>query len=162
MEVLTREHVGKYKEKVKAALVDYMAMPASERSSGAIRAMLEGWMLLDEIEPKLCGCGEFTQADAEKWVAAMRNTDGSTGAHWDMEQTSALAEGAGVDGEIVSPWCWWAAVNMVYSDYYAVAAQFGVAAPEFFAELAKAFLFDEDGPGAGAKMGAYYCGVVNG
>ena len=81
MEMLTRDHVKAYKDKIKGALVEYMAMPASERSSGAIRAMLEGWMLLDEVEPSLCGCGDFTQADAEKWAQHMRNTDGSTGAH---------------------------------------------------------------------------------
>ena len=42
MEMLTRDHVKAYKDKIKGALVEYMAMPASERSSGAIRAMLEG------------------------------------------------------------------------------------------------------------------------
>ena len=38
MEMLTRDHVKAYKDKIKGALVEYMAMPASERSSGAIRA----------------------------------------------------------------------------------------------------------------------------
>ena len=152
MEMLTRDHVKAYKDKIKGALVEYMAMPASERSSGAIRAMLEGWMLLDEVEPSLCGCGDFTQADAEKWAQHMRNTDGSTGAHWSI----------GVSRDEVSPWCWWIAVNMMYSDYYGVASHFGVATPEFFAELARAFLLDEDGPGPKPKMSAYYCGIVKG
>ena len=31
---------------------------------------------------------------------------------------------------------------------------------EFFAELARAFLLDEDGPGPKPKMSAYYCGIV--
>lgn len=162
MEMLTRDHVKAYKDKIKGALVEYMAMPASERSSGAIRAMLEGWMLLDEVEPSLCGCGEFTKADAEKWAQHMRNTDGSTGAHWSMEQTTSLAESLGVSRDEVSPWCWWVAVNMMYSDYYGVASHFGVATPEFFAELARAFLLDEDGPGPKPKMAAYYCGIVKG
>ena len=99
--MLTRDHVKAYKDKIKGALVEYMAMPASERSSGAIRVMLEGWMLLDEVEPSLCGCGDFTKADAEKWAQHMRNTDGSTGAHWSMEQTSSLAESLGVTAEFV-------------------------------------------------------------
>ena len=67
-----------------------------------------------------------------------------------------------VSRETISPWCWWIAVNMMYSDYYGVASQFGVATPEFFAELAKAFLLDEDGPGPKPKMSAYYCGIVKG
>lgn len=37
-----------------------------------------------------------------------------------------------------------------------------VATPEFFAELARAFLLDEDGPGPKPKMSAYYCGIVKG
>ena len=87
---------------------------------------------------------------------------GSTGAHWSMEQTSSLAESLGVSRDGVSPWCWWIAVNMMYSDYYGVASHFGVATPEFFAELARAFLLDEDGPGPKPKMSAYYCGIVKG
>jgi hypothetical protein len=51
---------------------------------------------------------------------------------------------------------------MMYSDYYGVASHFGVATPEFFAELARAFLLDEDGPGPKPKMSAYYCGIVKG
>ena len=92
----------------------------------------------------------------------MRNTDGSTGAHWSMEQTTSLAESLGVSRDEVSPWCWWIAVNMMYSDYFGVASHFGVATPEFFAELARAFLLDEDGPGPKPKMSAYYCGIVKG
>ena len=107
-------------------------------------------------------CGEFTREQAEQWAQHMRNTDGSTGAHWSMEQTTSLAESLGVSRDEVSPWCWWIAVNMMYSDYYGVASHFGVATPEFFAELARAFLLDEDGPGPKPKMSAYYCGIVKG
>lgn len=42
-----------------------------------------------------------------------------------------------VSRETISPWCWWIAVNMMYSDYYGVASHFGVATPEFFAEFAR-------------------------
>ena len=45
---------------------------------------------------------------------------------------------------------------------FGVASHFGVATPEFFAELARAFLLDEDGPGPKPKMSAYYCGIVKG
>ena len=47
-------------------------------------------------------------------------------------------------------------MNMMYSDYYDVARKFGVNAPEFYAELARAFLMDKDGPGPEEKLCAYY------
>ena len=119
------------------------------------------WECLTMLKAAEAGtCGEFTKVDAEQWAQHMRNTDGSTGAHWSMEQTTSLAESLGVSRDEVSPWCWWIAVNMMYSDYYGVASHFGVATPEFFAELARAFLLDEDGPGPKPKMSAYYCGIV--
>lgn len=159
--ILTKEHLAKYREKLEDGIADYMSMPASERNANAVRAMLEGWLMIDDVEPKLCGCSDLTREATEQWVAAMRNSDGSHGEHWPIDQTTALAENLGVElGEKISPWCWWAAVNMMYSDYYAVASQFGVATPEVFAALARAFLQDEDGPGAKEKLAAYYCGIV--
>ena len=76
------------------------------------------------------GVSTMTQADAEAGAAHMVNEDGTTGVHWPMDQTSA------------------------------VAMRYGVSTAEFFAELAKAFLFDKDGPGPKEKLSAYYFGVV--
>lgn len=157
--ILTKEHLSKYREKLEDGIAEYMSMPASERNANAVRAMLEGWLMIDDVEPKLCGCAELDKTTAESWAHAMKNEDGTTGAHWTTEQTASLAESLGVS-EKVSPWCWWVTVNMMFSDYYGVASHFGVATPEFFAALAKAFLFDEDGPGAKEKLTAYYCGIV--
>lgn len=160
--ILTHEHLEKYREKLERGIAEYMSNPASERNANAVRAMFEGWAMLDELEGKLCGCATLDRATAEEWARAMQNEDGTTGAHWTMEQTASLAESLGVKAEEVSPWCWWAAVNMIYSDYYGVASHFGVATPEFFAALAKAFLEDRDGPGAAEKLSAYYCAIVKG
>lgn len=161
--ILTREHIAKYREKLEDGIAEYMSMPASERNANAVRAMLEGWLMMDEVEPKLCGCADLTREAVEKWANAMRNSDGSAGAHWTLEQTTSLAESLGVElDEKLSPWCWWVTVNMIYSDYYDVASRFGVATPEFFAALARAFLLDEDGPGPVEKLSAYYCGIVKG
>ena len=41
-----------------------------------------------------------------------------------------------------------------------VAAKYGLDRPEFYADLAKAFLMDKDAGGAEAKMAGYYHGVV--
>lgn len=49
---------------------------------------------------------------------------------------------------------------MMYSDYYGVAAKYGIDRPEFYDDLAKAFLMDKDAGGAEAKMAEYYHGIV--
>ena len=100
---------------------------------------------------------EFTREDAEKWVMHMENEDGTTGARWTMEQTDAVANITGVN---VKPCIWHTAMNMMYSDYYSVAAKYGLDRPEFYADLAKAFLMDKDSGGAEEKMAGYYHGIV--
>ena len=52
-------------------------------------------------------------------------------------------------------------MNMMYSDYSGVAEKYGVSIAEFYADMARAFLMDKDGPGAKEKLGAYYHGIVN-
>ena len=99
---------------------------------------------------------EFTEDDAKAWTASMKNADGSTGPHWTMEQTTAVAESMGIQAPVVPRWAWGVAMNMKYSDYSQVAVEFGLNRPEFYAALAKAFLLDKDGPGPEQKLMAYY------
>lgn len=99
---------------------------------------------------------EFTEADAKAWTARMKNADGTTGPHWTMEQTTAVAESMGIQAPVVPRWAWGVTMNMMYSDYYPVAVEFGLNRPEFYAALAKAFLLDKDGPGPEQKLMAYY------
>ena len=99
----------------------------------------------------------FTEDDAKAWTAKMENEDGTTGPHWTMGQTDAVANVAGVHEKSC---VWWAAMNMMYSDYYGVAAKYGLDRPEFYADLAKAFLMDKDAGGPEEKMAGYYHGVV--
>lgn len=103
---------------------------------------------------------DFTKAEAEKWAAGLENADGTTGPHWPIEQTSALADSMGISPEQVPPWCWWIAVNMMYADYSEVALHYGIKTVGFFGEMAQAFLFDKDGPGFRDKLAAYYFGIV--
>ena len=100
---------------------------------------------------------EFTEDDAKAWTARMENEDGTTGPHWSMGQTDAVANITGVS---VKSCVWWAAMNMMYSDYYSVAAKYGLDRPEFYADLAKAFLMDKDAGGPEEKMAGYYHGIV--
>ena len=95
----------------------------------------------------------FTEDDAKAWTAKMENEGGTTGPHWSMGQTDAVANITGVH---VKSCVWWAAMNMMYSDYYDVARKFGVNVPEFYAELARAFLMDKDGPEPTKKLMEYY------
>lgn len=99
----------------------------------------------------------FDRETAMQWAANMQNADGTTGPHWTMGQTDAVANITGVN---VKPCTWWTAMNMMYSDYYSVAAKYGLDRPEFYADLAKAFLMDKDAGGAEAKMAEYYHGIV--
>ena len=101
----------------------------------------------------------FTREDAMRWAEHMQNADGTTGPHWTMDQTSAVADASGIPHDI-SRWAWGVTMNMMYSDYYDVARKFGVNVPEFYAELARAFLMDKDGPGPEEKLCAYYRCIV--
>ena len=95
-----------------------------------------------------------------QWAERMQNADGSTGPHWTMEQTTAVAESMGIQAPVVPHWAWGVTMNMMYSDYYPVAVEFGLNRPEFYAALAKAFLIDKDGPGPERKLMKYYEHVV--
>ncbi len=162
MGAMTKEALLQYKDKLEQGILEYMRMPPSDRSASGVRGMLECWTMVDAAEQSMCGgsASEMTKADAEAWVSHMANEDGSTGQHWLIEQTSAVAESMGITWEHLTPWCWWAAMNMMYSDYCEVAMRYGIATPEFFADMAKAFLFDKDGPGPREKLAAYYHGIV--
>lgn len=53
------------------------------------------------------------------------------------------------------------AMNMVYSDYCKVAKKYGVDTPEFYADMAKAFLRDKDFDGKPEeKLYLYYKSIV--
>lgn len=158
METL-HDQLKNYIPKLEKSIISYMgSTPPTPNSAQGITAMVTCLELLKNAMSSTCA--EFDRDTAEKWAAELRNTDGTSGAHWSVDQTTAVAEDLGVAWDKVTPWCWWIAMNMVYSDYYGVAAHFGVATPEFFGELARAFLFDEDAPPAKEKLAAYYCGIV--
>ena len=83
----------------------------------------------------------------------MENEDGTTGPHWTMGQTDAVANITGVN---VKPCVWWAVLNAMYSDHYNTAIKYGLDRPEFYADLARDFIYDKDGGGAENKTAKYY------
>ena len=46
-------------------------------------------------------------------------------------------------------------MNMMYSDYALVVDKYGVSSTKFFGEMASAFLWDPDVPGAEDKLAIY-------
>ena len=150
------EKIKAYKAKLCEALEACMAEPVCSRSVGSCTMLMDALCKADKItmEPE---ASTFTEDDARRWTKHMENDDGPMGAHWTLEQTTAVANSIGVH---VDPWIWFAALNMEYSDNFEVAQKYGLDRPEFYADLAKAFLMDKDAGGAEAKMSGYYHGIV--
>lgn len=94
----------------------------------------------------------LSREDAEKWVESMQDADGKRGGRWTFEEIERYAPNFGVKhDEIVD---FFAVLNALYTDYSKVAKKFGFDRMEVWAELAKAFIHDEDAePG---KVKTYY------
>lgn len=138
-----------YIEKLRERLHELMERPATLGNVEEVRLYAKTIRALEKLER-----GEtFTKEDALYWVEHMENSDGTTGAQWTMDETSAMAKSMGV----YLPACiWFAAVNMMRSDYCMVARKHGVDKPEFYADMAQAFLFDKDAGEPEEKIAAYY------
>lgn len=150
-----KEHIDRYKKKLEKSICDYMENPATERSAEAVRNMAKCWMKLGEMQAAMEEKW-FCEEDAKEWAKNLKNSDGTTGPHWTEAQTTEVAHANGVDFMHIMPWQWWITMNMIYSDYCNVAEKYGVNLPDFYAHMAKAFLFDEDGPSPACKLGKYY------
>lgn len=138
-----------YIEKLRDRLHELMERPATLGNVEEVKLYAKTIRALEKLE-----CGEtFTKEDALYWVEHMENSDGTTGAQWTMDETSAMAKSMGV----YLPGCiWFAAVNMMRSDYCMVARKHGVDKPEFYADMAEAFLLDKDAGEPEEKISAYY------
>lgn len=85
------------------------------------------------------------------WVNSMENADGTHGGHWPMEQTEQVRKQKNIDCD---PLMFYAAMNMMYSDYCKVAEKAGVSSVDFYVYMAKAFLDDKDAKPH--KLARYY------
>lgn len=92
---------------------------------------------------------------AHEWSKKMKNADGSTGAHWTKEQVKPYMNQVGYQGDEIE---FWIIMNAMYSDYCKVAKKYGVDRPEYYAEIAKAWLDDKDA--VPDKAAAYYECIV--
>ena len=97
----------------------------------------------------------LTKDQAMCWVASMENANGKLGGHWTMEQTEQVRKQKEIECD---PVMFYAAMNMMFSDYCKVAEKFNVNSAEFFAGMAKAFLDDKDA--MPNKLARYYHGIA--
>ena len=146
-----------YIEKLYTKLHEAMEKPVTLGSAEEVGLYAKTIRRLEKLD---CRADEpdaaaFDRETAIHWAEHMQNADGSTGPHWTMEQTSAVADASGIPHDIPR-WAWGVTMNMMYSDYYDVARKFGANVPEFYAELARAFLMDKDGPEPTKKLMEYY------
>lgn len=98
---------------------------------------------------------KLTPELAKEWTAYMKNGDGTTGAHWPMEQVKQLMQQRNINAD---PAEFFAILNSVYSDYYTVAKKHNVHNIDFYIDIAKAWLDDKDA--VPDKAAAYYEYVV--
>ena len=150
-----------YIEKLYTKLHEAMEKPVTLGSAEEVGLYAKTICRLEKLhghhdEPE---AATFDRETAMQWAANMQNADGTTGPHWTMDQTSAVADASGA-GRDIPHWVFGVTMNMMYSDYYDVARKFGVNVPEFYAELARAFLMDKDGHGPEEKLCAYYRCIV--
>ena len=154
-----KEHLKEYKKRLENEMCEYMEQPANERYATVVEHFIACWKAVDMMEHLLCGDTLDTEHLAA-WNAAMKNADGTTGGHYTVAQTTAAANTIGVQFTEITDKEWNATMNMMYSDYSPVAQKFNAKAPDFYAELAKAFLFDKDGGGPKQKLSEYYMNIV--
>ena len=130
------EDIEKYKETLGHEILKYMTVTPGPRSAEAISSMVTCYKNVTDMQDMIKKDFTFTPEKAEKWLLHMVNEDGTTGAHWSLK-------------------------DMMYSDYYTVAVKYGVNRPEFYADLAKAFLMDKDAKNPEGKISAYYNCIVD-
>ena len=105
----------------------------------------------------------LTKSDMRRWKHKLQNADGTRGEHYDMQQIMQVAEKLGIKFHEFNEKEFCIAVNMMYSDYCKVLKKHVSPEKELivYAELAKAFLEDEDGPEASEKLALYYHCIAN-
>jgi hypothetical protein len=98
---------------------------------------------------------KMSEETAREWVSKMENTDGTTGAHWTIDATTAVRDKLGL--KHICKYEFWAIMNSLYSDYGKTLAKTN-ATPEIYGELARDWIEDDDA--VKAKASAYYRYVV--
>lgn len=104
---------------------------------------------------------KLTKAEKHQWEQSMHNTDGTHGPHYDMAQVVQAAEKVGIRFNEFDEKDLALIMNMFYSDYGQVFRKYGVDKPEFYADIAKAYFDDPDGPDPDDKLSRQYHCMLN-
>lgn len=116
----------------------------------------------DEDEYGHKGAQKLTREQAVDWVNGMHGEDPAVpnGGKWTMEQVQPIAIKYGVQPGTEECIELWAVMNALYNDYYGVAKKYNALTPDFFADMAMAFIHDKDArPG---KVARYYRYIAKG
>lgn len=170
-----RSTVRMWKCKLEKEIKQCASKPVSLDTLTLSHKLGETWLLFDDMCRRL-GIYEsaddaasetveqpayyLTDDDIRWWNSHMKNSDGTEGGHWSEDQTTTLANAIGVTFGHITPLEWNVTCNMMYSDYYDVAANMGIDGAAFYGGMAKAFLFDKDGPTPKKKLCAYFHHIV--
>ena len=163
------EQYKENKEELLATIREYGAMPVNPERAAFLANCWAAYNALRMV------CGEedteailhkdaahddhgeepLTKDQVMCWVASMENADGTHGGHWTMEETERTRKQWNID---CRPLAFYAAMNMMYSDYCKAAENANVHGVEFYAHMAKAFLDDKDAKPD--KLARYYHAVA--
>lgn len=113
---------------------------------------------------RMMGHAQYSQGDvkkmdhqtAEEWMRNLKNADGTSGAHWTIEQTTQEMKRRNHNCDPVE---FWVAMNTLYSDFCAVNAKHGVNTMDYYVDAALAF-WCNDSDAVQNKESAYYKYVV--
>lgn len=99
---------------------------------------------------------QFSMETAKEWTKNMKNEDGTSGPHWSVDQAKQIMAQRNIS---LNPAEFYAALNMIYSDFSPVAKKHGLGGSlDFYVDMAKAFLNDKDA--APNKLFNYYNYIV--
>lgn len=119
------------------------------RDLAALMVVRDGLCGTEKYDMHTNGAGlhsetHLTKAEAMEWVASMKAADGTHGGKWKhLSETVPLADQEGMSTE-EQKIIFHAVINAMYSDYCMVARKHGVDTPSFYADMARAWILDED------------------
>lgn len=113
--------------------------------------------ILDEIPD------EIPPMEGKKWMKKLKNSDGTSGQHWNEDQLKKLYSEHKIhekSGGKVSEEDFHYTMNMIYSDYCKALRENGINSIKAYVDLTLAFLMDEDSNSEN-KLAKYFYAIVN-
>lgn len=133
----TLEHIEQYIQHI-------VSQPLTCASAEKLNILCEAMRNMEHVHR------EFTEEDAEAWIAAM-----DPPARWTKDQTTAVMHSHGYHHK---PCEFWVVMNALFSDYGATVAKHKADYPDFWAEMAHDFIDDHDA--VKDKVGKYWRDIV--